>query len=225
MTPPTYNEENKDYIDRLFNGKMETVLVVCHKCNNIHLTERGPSLEFSSQYCPFCLSKRSSDIINITPDKLNEAVDALSNNLSDTPESLELANKIKRVILESSKQRFNIAACKNCNNRYIFLDEDIDEIEGCAFCKTSNDDLESLIEYSETSNENNAPGFHNYIGKLFYLKLKNGIENNFILSDFDSAFNRFRFVSSTDDRMAFWISNDEILSMLEFIKLSDIIDE
>lgn len=214
-----FDQSNKEYLDTLFKGNMNTVLVVCHACKNVYMTERGPSIEFNSSYCPFCESPRKSSTVTLDTSNVKESIGELSSKLEQNEETKALANKIKRVMLEGKKQRYNVAACSDCNNRFIFLEEDFDEVACCAFCGHDRDNMSALLEYDvkRTPEEYTAAGFEKYIGKVFYLKIKNGIEDNFILTDVDSALKRYRYQAVVDDRMAIWVKDDDIIDMFEFI--------
>lgn len=221
VNPPSYTEENKLFLKRMFNGEMKASLIVCHECKNVYLTEKGPSPEFASSYCPFCESPREASTVTFDVFKAKEKIAELSEKLQKSEETAVLADKIKRVILESGEQRFNVAACHECNNRFIYLEEDAENIMCCAFCARASQDMQPLLEYDVKQEFDTPVGLEKYIGHLFYLKLENGIEDNFTLTDIDFATVRMRFVSPTDDRMAFWITNDEIIDMMEFIRIDE----
>ncbi len=215
-----FTEDNKDYLDRLFNGNIQTVLVVCHECNNAHMVERGPTIEFNSSFCPFCTAKRDSTTsIDLSdPEKNGKAVaDRLK-----ADNNIELANKIQRILIDGKNQKFNVAACTKCNNRYIFLEEDFDSVACCAFCGKNCVNMSALLEYNNgeaNSVEEEAPkhGLEKYIGQLFYIKLRNGVDDNFQLTDVDQSMLRYRFVSVNDDRMALWITDKDIIELFEFV--------
>jgi hypothetical protein len=221
MNPPGFIEENRSFLNRLFSGEMQTTLVVCHQCSNIHITEKGPSPEFASTTCPFCGASRAESI-EFTSENIEEHVDELKSKVREEGILNELSDKIKRVMLDSNNQRFNVAACEDCNNRFVFLDEDSDEMNCCAFCASPIDNMRALVDYEDVpamASKLGPAGFDHYIGRLFYLKLTSGVEDNFELTDVDPAFQRLRFVSPTDTRMAFWVADREIVSMLEFVRI------
>lgn len=205
----------------MFSGKMQASLVVCHECKNVYLTEKGPSPEFSSSYCPFCEAPRETATVTFDVLKAKAKIAELSAKLEQNETTVMLAGKIKRVILEPQNQRFNVAACHECNNRFIYLEEDAENIMCCAFCSHESQDMQPLLEYDVKQQFDTPVGLEKYIGRLFYLKLENGIEDNFTLTDIDFATLRMRFVSPTDDRMAFWITNEEIIDMMEFIRIDE----
>lgn len=220
MNPPTFEEENKNFIKHMFSGDMETAIVICRECNNIYMTERGPSPEYNSQYCPFCEDKRKN-VRTIDLQGEGKSFEEAAANVENEAESDEFKQKIRRVVLEPSKQKFNVAACHNCNNRFIYLEEDAPEILCCAFCGESSSDMTPLLEYKDEEFQSSPEpsGLHNRINRIFYIELSNGINGNFKLTDIDDNMKRYRFVSIEDDRMAFWISDNEIEQMMEFIKI------
>jgi hypothetical protein len=213
-------EENREFVDRFFSGKMKTTLVICHECENIYLTEHGPSIEFASSYCPFCKKEKTPKIVPSDQDKdPEEYVEEIKEKLEG---SNGLAKKVKNVFDESIKKQYNVAACNICNNRFIFMQDDIDEIGNCCYCGTDSDDMISLVEYMHGTQPGDvAPGeygIEKYIGRLFFIRLTNGVEDNFILTDVDATLKTFRFVSVKDKRMAMWIKEAQVIDMYEFIQ-------
>lgn len=212
-----YIEENKAYLQRLFSGNMKVSLVICYECKNLYLTETGPNfVEFSSSCCPFCGTQEKSEFVG--GEDLKEQAERIKTGKGFLANDEVFTRKVKDVLLHGERQRYNVAACTNCNNRFIYLHDDGDEIGCCPFCMCE-DELEELITNKSQPVQEAAYGMERYVGRLFYLELKNKRIGNFILSDVDQSMERMRFVSLEDDRMAFWIRNDEIETLMEFIKI------
>lgn len=215
--------ENSEFSKRFFAGKMKTTLVICHECNNVFLTENGPSPEFASSYCPFCGHKKSPKILKL------DSMEVMKNIASSIEADSEargldrdLIEKVKYIFDNKAVKHYNIAACTECNNRFIFLHEDREDIRNCCFCNSPVEELVSLIEYESVSSDiENPMGMEKYVNRLFYISLTNGVEGNFVLTDVDLALQKYRFVSMTDNRMAIWIKDSQIIDMFEFLKAPD----
>lgn len=215
--------ENAEFSKRFFAGQMKTTLVICHQCNNIFLTENGPSPEFHSSFCPFCGHKKSPKIVKLdSMEVMKNIANSIETEDSNNGIDQELIDKVKYIFDSKSVKHYNIAACTHCNNRFIFLHEDRDNIGNCCFCKSPVDELLSLIEYETVGSEIENPiGMEKYVNRLFYISLTNGVEGNFVLTDVDLALQKYRFVSVTDKRMALWIKDAQIIDMFEFLTAPD----
>jgi len=212
--------ENKAYVETLFSGKMKIMLIICHECGNIFCTESGPvPEEYSTSYCPFCKSKAKQSIKSLKGDpdtkiaNINKAI--IKGGFAPLDNNLE--EKMKRVLMDTQNQVFNVGACTECQNRFVLLEEDIDEVKNCPFCGTKVDNL--VLLFNDVSNEQSEKtGLESCIGKLFYVKTAR-FEENFILTNIDYDMNKYRFVSLTDKRMAMWLDNSEIYEMYEFVDI------
>lgn len=216
--------ENADFSKRFFAGQMKTTLVICHECNNVFLTENGPSPEFHSSFCPFCGHKKSPKILKLdSMEVMKNIASSIEADSSAPGLDQDLIERVKYIFDSKAVKHYNIAACTECNNRFIFLHEDREFINHCCFCRGPVDELVSLIEYEEVGSESieNPIGMEKYVNRLFYISLTNGVEGNFVLTDVDLALQKYRFVSVTDNRMALWIKESQIIDMFEFLKAPD----
>lgn len=215
-----FSEDNLDFAERLFNGTMKTALVVCHHCHSVYVVEVGESEEFLSSYCPFCSEPRVNRPEGMeNREEMQERITELVSELPDGSAKSPLVDKVKRIVLHSDKQEFNVAACTVCNNRFILLEEDMDDVANCAFCNASCEEMSALLSYTPQNQiDPNKIGLDKYINCIFFLKLTNGMEDNFILTEVDHDLKRYRFMSAKDGRMAFWIADTDILEMYEFLK-------
>lgn len=211
--------DNAEFLKEFYSGEMTTILNICDKCQHVYLTESGPSIEFNPSYCPFCTRSIGNNVIVENND--SDVAEALVENLVENENTSVLSQKVQRILLNGKDQEYNIAVCTKCNNRFIFLEEDYDDLECCPYCKEyASENMRTLVSYEDEEVEQYQPtGIEKYVGRLFHISLKNEISDNFILTDIDINLKRYRIVSLNDERMALWIRDDDIVDMFEFIKV------
>lgn len=217
----TFVEDNKEFIKGFYSGNIKCTVISCSNCGSVFMVEQGANAdEYGTTCCPFC----KMPTIQTHTVKPEEVGDTLVENSSLPPSVLaETADKSNRIMLDSENQQFNICACTVCNTRFTLLQEDLEYVAVCPYCESDVDALRWLIKYEDRDNEpQGGKGLLNSIGKLFYVTTKSGTAENFKLTDVDYGMKKYRFVSMIDSRMAFWIKEEEIIDMLEFIKTDDI---